>query len=58
MGLWNAPSPCDSSPGRQVPPEPCGEHVWLAGPALFVRSIVQYARLCQRPAMREAASAG
>lgn len=60
MCVWNAPSPCESSPGRQVPPELCGEHVWLAGPALFQSGVVfvQYASLCQRPAMCEAASAG
>lgn len=60
MCLWNAPSPCESPPGPQVPAEPCAEHVWLAGPALPQPGalFVQNAGLCQRPAMREAASAG
>lgn len=60
MCLWNAPSPGESAPGRQVPPEPCGERAGLAGPALLRAGavFVQRARLCQRPAMCEAAPAG
>lgn len=60
MCLWKAPSPCESPPGRHVPPEPCGEHVWLAWPAPFQAGalFVPHTGLCQRPAMCEAASAG